>query len=94
MTMQVHVKRELYDDRLGRLRPGRVVELPDAKAAWHMKRGEVEPYSTKVLRDRPTPTVGDMQQSSASPPVPASPQTTSSESAPGKKRGRPRKEPA
>jgi len=94
MTMQVHVKRELLHDRLGRLRPGRIVELPDAQAEWHMKRGEVEPYSTKVLRDRPTPTVGDMQQSSASPPVPASPQTTSTESAPGKKRGRPRKEPA
>ena len=90
--MRVHVRKKLLHDRLGMLLPGRIVELPDHQAEFHIRRGEVELYATKVLRDRPLPAVGAEEPSSASPAAPALPQTIASESALGaKRRGRARK---
>ena len=77
----------IYDDKLGRVNKGQTIDLPDHKARFYIERGEAEYYETKVLRDRPYPTVG--KQSSASPAVEASQEQTSIESNNGvKRRGR------
>ena len=98
--MKVRVTaRTLLHDKLGTLVKGRVVDLPESQARDFLRRGFVEHYETKIIRTLPaTPgnpleAVGTVQQPSASPAAQASPQTTSSESEPGKrKRGRPRKD--
>lgn len=92
--MDVVVKcRVLYHDRLGTLKQGQRVELPEFQAAEFLRRGFVERYETKVIREVPIADVGAVTLSSASPAVLASPQTTSPPSSDGaKKRGRPRKE--
>ena len=98
--MQVTVKaRTLLHDRLGRLRQGQTVDLPDAQAREFLRAGFVEHYQTKVIHTAPaTPSnpseaAGTEQPPSASPVAQASPQTTLSESESGKrKRGRPRKD--
>lgn len=52
--MKVHVlSRVLRDDKLGALRRGSVVDLPDQKAEFLRRKGEVEYYSTKVIREQP-----------------------------------------
>lgn len=77
----------IYDDKAGRLNKGQVVDLPAHKAQFYIERGEVEYYETKVIRDRPSMTVGTPL--SASPAVQASPSQTSEQSESGvKKRGR------
>jgi len=77
----------IYDDKLGKLRKGQVVELPANKAQFYLERGEVEFYETKVLRDRPYQAVGTPL--SASPAAQAlEPQTLSESDSGEKKRGR------
>lgn len=52
--MKVHVlSRIVRDDRLGVLKRGQIVEIPDHKAEFLRRKGEVEHYQTKVLRDQP-----------------------------------------
>lgn len=85
--------REVLDDRYGRLKQGAVVDMPNAKALFYLKRGEAEMYDTKVVRERPLPVAG--QPLSASPAAQVSPQTTAQPSVSGedykprKRRGRP-----
>jgi hypothetical protein len=77
----------IYDDKAGRLNKGQVVDLPAHKARFYIERGEVEYYETKVIRERPSLTVGT--QLSASPAVQASQSQTSEQLESGvKKRGR------
>ena len=92
--MNVHIlKPVIYHDRLGALKKGRVVDLPDNQAREFLQRGWVEHYETKVIRERPIPADGREALSSASQVAQASPSLTVSESESGaKKRGRPRKE--
>jgi hypothetical protein len=88
------IKPVIYHDRLGALRKGRVVDLPEKQAQEFLRKGWVERYETKVIRERPIPADGREALSSASQVAQASPSPTVSESEPGaKKRGRPRKEP-
>lgn len=87
--MRVFIAKATLHDRLGRLLPGAVVELPDAQARAFIARGVAQDYETKVMRDRPSSAAGGTAPSSASPAVPASPQTTSSASAAGGRRRKP-----
>jgi hypothetical protein len=85
--MKVTVKaRTLLHDKLGRLREGQVVELPEAQAREFLRRGFVEHYDTKVLQTNPQPPVGEEQQPSVSPAGQALPSKTSSGSGRGKKK--------
>lgn len=87
--MKVTVKaRTLLHDKLGRLREGQVVELPERQAAEFLRRGFVERYDTKVLVTNPQQPAGEEQPQSASPAGQASTPTTSSASARGKKKTR------
>lgn len=87
--MKVIVKaRTLLHDKLGRLREGQIVELPDVQAADFLRRGFVERYDTKVIVTNPQPPAGTEQLQSASPAGQASTPTTSSASARGKKKTR------
>lgn len=89
MKIAIKSKKPLFDDKLGRLTDGQVVELPDHKANFYLERGVAELYETKVVRDRPYEAAGRMEQSSASPVVLALPEQTQSESeSGGKRRGR------
>lgn len=81
--MRVYVKETLYHDRLGRLSPGRIVDVPDKTARRWISGKAAEEYETKVLHDRPSPAGGMTEPSSASPPAQVSPQTTSNASEPG-----------
>jgi hypothetical protein len=92
--MQVNIlKPVIYHDRLGALRKGRVVELPENQAREFLQRGWVEAYETKVIRERPIPADGREALSSAVQVAPASQSQILNESNPGaKKRGRPKKE--
>lgn len=98
--MKVRVAaRTLIHDKLGTLHKGRVVDLPEKQAREFLQRGFVEHYQTKVIHaspatpGNPSEAAGTAQLPSALPVAQASPQTTSSESEPGKrKRGRPRKD--
>lgn len=59
--MKVHVvAKRIIDDKRGALFRGEIVDLPDQKATFYRKRGEVELYETKVLRDRPSLAAGQM----------------------------------
>lgn len=87
--MKVTVKaRTLLHDKLGRLREGQVVELPENQAREFLRRGFVERYDTKVIHTDPQPPAGMEQQPSASPAGQASPSKTSSSSGRGKKKTR------
>lgn len=96
--MKVTIKaRTLIHDRLGTLHAGQVVDLPDNQAREFLRKGWVEHYQTKVIHSspaspgNPSEAAGMARQPSALPVAQASLQTTSSESALGKrKRGRPR----
>jgi hypothetical protein len=48
----------ILDDRLGRLRKGQIVELPDHKAMFYIREGMAEAYETKVMRDYPSQAAG------------------------------------
>lgn len=86
MKVSVTAK-SIFDDKLGKLIKGQMVELPDHKARFYIERGEVEFYETKVMRDRPL--LGAGTQLSASPVAQVLPEQTLSESSNGeKKRGR------
>jgi hypothetical protein len=77
----------IFDDRMGKLTKGQVVDLPDHKAKFYIQRGEVEYYETKVLRERPYPAAGTPL--SASPVAQVSPSQTFEQSESGvKRRGR------
>jgi hypothetical protein len=74
--MKVHVvAKRIIDDKRGTLFRGDIVDLPDQKAEFFRRRGEVELYETKVLRDRPSLAVGNL--SSALLAAPLLPQTIS-----------------
>lgn len=90
--MKVSVLKPIRIDRLGLIRKGQEVELPESIARLYLSQGAVELYQTKVLRENPIPAVGEL--SSALPAAPASPQTIAPESESGgkRKRGRPKKE--
>jgi hypothetical protein len=90
--------------RLGLLKAGEVLEVDEEEGRRLIRMGLVNPaapvassYGTKVVRQHPvTPEVpgtadGEALPSSASPAAQASQQTTASESASGKRRGRPPK---
>ena len=79
----------VFDDNLGRLKEGDVVDILDRKANFYIQEGLAMPYQTKVLQDRPLPPAGATAQSSPLPPAPTSQPMTASESVDGeKKRGR------
>ncbi|MGJ7497469.1 hypothetical protein ACSFA8_20675 [Variovorax sp. RT4R15] len=76
----------LLHDQLGRLKQGDTAELPDKLAEQWRAKGWVEPYDTKVIRERPSVPAGDKQ--SASQAGQASPEQTPK---PSKRGGRPKK---
>lgn len=87
--MKVTVKaRTLLHDKLGRLREGQVVELPENQAREFLRRGFVERYDTKVIQSNPHLPAGTEQQPSASPAGQASTSKTSNSSGRGKKKTR------
>jgi len=93
MKISMLNKKAIFDDKLGRLTQGQVVELPDHKARFFISRGEAELYETKVIRENPYKTAGEVLQPSASPAVLVLPKQTLGASESGeKRRGRPRKE--
>lgn len=89
--MQLVARVDFRDAKLGLLKKGQPFEAPDnhglrlVRLRCAVRAEDGAPYQTKVLRPMPDPveTVGEDSTSSASLPVPASPQTTASESAPG-----------
>ena len=88
------IKPKLHHDKLGVLKKGRVVDLPDAQAQDFRSRGFVSVYETKVIDSRPFRPAGMDTPQSASLVGQVSAQTTLNESESGKKkRGRPRKDP-
>lgn len=89
----------LYHDRLGTLKKGQTVEVPDKQAQEWVAKGWAVTYQTKVMQDRPYRADGREALLSASQVAQASPSQTLSESESGdknsetpKRRGRPRKE--
>lgn len=89
MKIAIKSKKPLFDDRLGRLTDGDIVDLPDHKANFYLTQGVAELYETKVVRERPYEAAGRMEQSSASPVVLALPPQTQNESESGApRRGR------
>jgi len=87
--MQIHVKKRIYHDRLGRLEPGAIVEMNDKQAELYLQSGAVEKYLTKVIREVPFVDTG-MNQSSSVLPVEAVLTETIAKplESGGKKRGR------
>lgn len=89
MKIVITTRKPVFDDQLGRLKEGDVVELQDRKANFYIQEGLAMCYQTKVLQDRPLVDAGTVEQSSALPPDPAYATKTLNESANGeKKRGR------
>jgi hypothetical protein len=89
MKITITTKKQILDDKLGRLFTGETYEMPDSKALFYISRGEAMGYQTKVLQDRPLAVAGKVEQSSVLPADPASTHTTAAESESGvKKRGR------
>ena len=89
MQIVITTKKPVFDDNLGRLKEGDVVDILDRKANFYIQEGLAMPYQTKVLQDRPLPPAGATAQSSALPPAPPSQPMTANESSDGaKKRGR------
>jgi hypothetical protein len=75
--MQVHLLKLMYHDRLGKIKAGRVVDLPEHQAKEWIKHGIAESYQTKVIRQDPLPHAGVVTQSSALPVEEVSTVTTS-----------------
>lgn len=90
MKIIVTTKKPVFDDKLGRLKEGQVVEIQDHKANFYIQEGLAMPYQTKVLQDRPLLDAGVEQPSSPLPAAQAYATKTLNESADGepKKRGR------
>lgn len=87
------LKKVIFDDKLGKLTAGQVVELPEHKAVFYIERKDAEAYETKVIRENPYQAAGTVVQSSASPVALVLPTQTQSLSEDGaKKRGRPKKD--
>lgn len=82
--MKVEVVKQIQTDRLGVLRKGTVVELPDKQALTYLEQGAVIRYETKVIMNRPFPDAG--MSSSVSPADQVSPTTTSPKSKRGGKK--------
>lgn len=79
----------INDDRLGRLVKGDVREMPAHKAQFFLRRGEVELYETKVVRERPLEGAGTQQSASPVAQVLQAQTLSASESGEKKRRGRP-----
>lgn len=89
MKIVITTRKPVFDDNLGRLNEGDVVEIADRKANFYIQEGLAMLYQTKVLQDRPLVGAGKEEQSSASPAVQAYATKTLNESESGeKKRGR------
>lgn len=90
MKIVITTRKPVFDDKLGRLNEGQVVELSDRKANFYIQEGLAMPYQTKVLQDRPLLDAGSVEQSSAVPAAQVYATKTLNESADGepKKRGR------
>lgn len=90
MKIVITTRKPVFDDQLGRLKEGDVVDLADRKANFYIQEGLAMCYQTKVLQDRPLLDAGKVEQSSAAPAAPAYATKTLNESADGepKKRGR------
>jgi len=59
--MKVNFLKLMYHDRLGKVRPGTVAEIPEHQAIQFLRQGIVEKYETKVIRQEPfTPAGVDM----------------------------------
>ena len=86
--MKVHFLKLMYHDKLGKLKPGAVADLPEHQAIRFLRDGIVEKYETKVIRQEPFQDAGVITQSSALPAGQVSQETTSK---PLKRGGRPRK---
>jgi hypothetical protein len=80
------LKKAIFDDKLGRLMHGQVVDLPEHKAQFYIARGDAELYETKVFRENPYKAVGETKPLSASPAVLVLPEQTLSASDSGVKR--------
>ena len=89
MKIVITTRKPVFDDNLGRLNEGDVVEIADRKANFYIQEGLAMCYQTKVLQDRPCLGAGVVEPLSALPVAQALPQTTVSESESGaKKKGR------
>ena len=89
MKIVITTRKPVFDDQLGRLKEGDIVDLVDHKANFYIQRGEAMSYQTKVLQDRPLVGAGTVEQSSALHQAPAYATKTLNESVDGeKKRGR------
>ena len=89
MKIVITTRKAVFDDNLGRLKEGDVVDIVDHKANFYIQEGLAMCYQTKVLQDRPLVGAGTVEQSSALPPAPAYATKTLNESVDGeKKRGR------
>jgi hypothetical protein len=86
--MKVAALKNFRHDRLGAVRKGAVVELPEPWASRYLAQGVVERYETKVVRETPLPEAGREQLSPALPADQALPLATSRESASGVRRSR------
>lgn len=88
----IHMLKDFRHDRMGMLRRGATVDMPEPWATWCIKNGYAESYQTKVIRETPLPVAGVVQPLSASPAAQASAPTIASESGSGgKRKGRPKK---
>lgn len=65
MKITITTRKQILDDRLGRLQTGQSYDLPDHKAMFYIQRGEAMLYETKVMQDFPSVADGLMAQSSA-----------------------------
>lgn len=93
MQIIITTRKPVFDDNLGRLKEGDVVEINERKANFYIQEGLAMSYQTKVIQDRPLVVAGATEPLSALPPAQVLPQTTVNESESGaKKRGRKKKE--
>lgn len=90
MKIVITTRKPVFDDQLGRLKEGDVVDILDRKANFYIQEGLAMPYQTKVLQDRPLLDAGKVEPSSAVPADRVYATKTLNESADGepKKRGR------
>ena len=93
MQIVITTRKPVFDDSLGRLKEGDVVEIAERKANFYIQEGLAMPYQTKVMQDRPLLDAGKVEQLSAAPAAQAYATKTLNESSDGaKKRGRKKKE--
>ena len=89
MKIVITTRKPVFDDNLGRLKEGDVVDILDRKANFYIQEGLAMSYQTKVLQERPLADAGKVEQSSAAPADRVYATKTLSESVDGeqKKRG-------